>query len=711
MQYYQNIQTSKSSSYDKIEWFLTKSYVKSYIKKMTIESEVIDIEYNVSNVQYKISIFLENKKPSCILCHLEDQISVYDRLMKKITKINCQIDLFEGVEDIVYIITYYLINLSKSPEQKTVVQEKNMFEFKEQIEQYKDSLKKNICLSKIMSTQSIAEMLGDQLIKIQSKKNYVVIMKDLQNFVIEMSGFKLEQKTTFNMDELKVILTIKLTNNFILEPPVLTLKSNCVLKNNILNVIEKLKPFTDKTKWSIKYSLFSTVENIYQMICKYGEIDELAKSPTDSLLTELEYLLSIKNENISENKLLLEFDELLANELAGFAQSNKSYWKAGTGYGSGNSESSNWNVEDYTRAIKLRKTKINDKLEIFFKTVNKQIIELNIIKIKSIFKSYMLDDELNQLSVQKIADIIVENKSQFVDVVGSGIISSIKEYFSENKIEHDIKKIQLNKEISQELSEYQKKFNEYKFKYSDTEFKSFHYSANSICSLTSNQVSRLEKEFRILKKSIILHQDASIFFCIEKSNVNKIRFIISGPKNTPYEYGLFIFDMCMSKDFPSTPPLVNLSNHGNKRFNPNLYACGKVCLSLLGTWRGDKNEMWNSSISTLYQLLISIQSQILVDEPFFNEPGYERSIGTKEGIANSKEYNYNIKQYTVDHAMCDLLSNDNYSEFMPVIKKYFKKQKSSIVKTLNSWLDTMPQTKATPFKESYNKLIRLIDAI
>lgn len=28
------------------------------------------------------------------------------------------------------------------------------------------------------------------------------------------------------------------------------------------------------------------------------------------------------------------------------------------------------------------------------------------------------------------------------------------------------------------------------------------------------------------------------------------------------------------------------------RFNPNLYNCGKVCLSLLGTWSGGENEKW-----------------------------------------------------------------------------------------------------------------------
>jgi ubiquitin-protein ligase len=47
--------------------------------------------------------------------------------------------------------------------------------------------------------------------------------------------------------------------------------------------------------------------------------------------------------------------------------------------------------------------------------------------------------------------------------------------------------------------------------------------------------------------------------------------------------------------------LVTLATTGNGtvRFNPNLYANGKVCLSLLGTWKGNtESENWNPDVST-----------------------------------------------------------------------------------------------------------------
>ena len=54
------------------------------------------------------------------------------------------------------------------------------------------------------------------------------------------------------------------------------------------------------------------------------------------------------------------------------------------------------------------------------------------------------------------------------------------------------------------------------------------------------------------------------------------------------------------------------------RFNPNLYNCGKVCLSLLGTWYSGRDEGWIPNLSTIKQVGISIQSIILVENPFFN---------------------------------------------------------------------------------------------
>lgn len=73
------------------------------------------------------------------------------------------------------------------------------------------------------------------------------------------------------------------------------------------------------------------------------------------------------------------------------------------------------------------------------------------------------------------------------------------------------------------------------------------------------------------------------------------------------------YDVIVITRYPEVPPLINIATTGSNtvRFNPNLYANGKVCLSILNTWRGRAEEMWSPQC-TLLQVLVSIQSLIMV---------------------------------------------------------------------------------------------------
>jgi ubiquitin-protein ligase len=79
-----------------------------------------------------------------------------------------------------------------------------------------------------------------------------------------------------------------------------------------------------------------------------------------------------------------------------------------------------------------------------------------------------------------------------------------------------------------------------------------------------------------------------------------MKAIITGASGTPYAHGVYEFDLYFNDNYPKDPPKMNLmtTGHGQVRFNPNLYACGKVCLSLINTWRGHETEKWQPDIST-----------------------------------------------------------------------------------------------------------------
>ena len=76
----------------------------------------------------------------------------------------------------------------------------------------------------------------------------------------------------------------------------------------------------------------------------------------------------------------------------------------------------------------------------------------------------------------------------------------------------------------------------------------------------------------------------AVFCRFAEDNVSVCKMLILAPPATPYARGAFVFDVLFPSEYPNAPPKVNLqtTGAGSVRFNPNLYNCGKVCLSLLG---------------------------------------------------------------------------------------------------------------------------------
>ena len=88
----------------------------------------------------------------------------------------------------------------------------------------------------------------------------------------------------------------------------------------------------------------------------------------------------------------------------------------------------------------------------------------------------------------------------------------------------------------------------------------------------------------------------NIHIWYDEVNLTKIRALIIGPRDTPYEDGFYFFTLDFPNTYPFNSPSAKFETINNIiRFNPNLYEGGKVCLSILGTWQGPK---W-SSIQTI----------------------------------------------------------------------------------------------------------------
>jgi ubiquitin-conjugating enzyme E2 Z len=192
--------------------------------------------------------------------------------------------------------------------------------------------------------------------------------------------------------------------------------------------------------------------------------------------------------------------------------------------------------------------------------------------------------------------------------------------------------------------------------------------------VSKETITRLLKDVKHIIKNPL--NDNGIYYIHDDTDMMKGYALIIGPSETPYFSGNYFFEINYPLDYPHSPPKVKYCTNGNKiRFNPNLYTCGKVCISLLNTWTGDQ---WTScqSISTVLLTLCTL----LCKNPLLNEPG----IGIKH--VDIQPYNEIIEFANIDLAICDILNKKEgvylsfFDMFFPYIKDNFNKNYDELVK-------------------------------
>jgi ubiquitin-conjugating enzyme E2 Z len=170
--------------------------------------------------------------------------------------------------------------------------------------------------------------------------------------------------------------------------------------------------------------------------------------------------------------------------------------------------------------------------------------------------------------------------------------------------------------------------------------------------MADQSVIRIHRELREFERT----GDLSIAAAFKDEDIRKVRALIVGPPETPYEFGFFEFHVKFGKEYPTKAPSVTAitTNLGQTRFNPNIYAGGKVCLSILGTWRGERGEEW-SSAQGLESILISIQS-LMSPNPYENEPGFE-NVKSDEDKKNAVAYVDKIRHESLRISVIERLEN------------------------------------------------------
>ncbi|WJX21529.1 putative ubiquitin-conjugating enzyme E2 23 [Trifolium repens] len=190
---------------------------------------------------------------------------------------------------------------------------------------------------------------------------------------------------------------------------------------------------------------------------------------------------------------------------------------------------------------------------------------------------------------------------------------------------------------------------------------------------------KVQQDWGILQNNL----PEEIFVRVYEDRMDLVRAVIVGPFGTPYQDGLFFFDFHLPPEYPDVPPSAYYHS-GGWRINPNLYEEGEVCLSLLNTWTGRGNEVWDPKSSSILQVLVSLQGLVLNSKPYFNEPGYDKQTGTAEGEKNSLSYNENT--FLLNCKTMMYLIRKPPKDFEVLIKEHFKRRGHYILKACDAYM-------------------------
>lgn len=192
--------------------------------------------------------------------------------------------------------------------------------------------------------------------------------------------------------------------------------------------------------------------------------------------------------------------------------------------------------------------------------------------------------------------------------------------------------------------------------------------------ITPTAQKRLLKDVKdVLKNPLTSH---GIYYIHDEQNIMKGYACIMGPSDTLYSNGAFLFTLDFPSDYPFKPPVLKyMTNDGKTRFHPNLYRNGKVCLSILNTWKG---EQWTScqSIKTILLTLVTL----FHNKPLLCEPGF------KESHIDFIPYNKILEFKNLEIAINNIDSRliGNFILFKSFIRNHILEKKDEIIEKIDN---------------------------
>lgn len=211
--------------------------------------------------------------------------------------------------------------------------------------------------------------------------------------------------------------------------------------------------------------------------------------------------------------------------------------------------------------------------------------------------------------------------------------------------------------------------------------------------MASRAFKRIAKEISDLNKDAKDLAENGLYTYVSDDNMKEVYALFIGREKTPYHHGFYFIKFTYPEDYPMNPPKAfyatqgHIPGNGGVRFNPNLYTCGKVCLSMLNTWQGPG---WVPT-NTIVNVFMAIQALVLHEVPLHNEPGYTNHPVTDPVV---QSYNRLIEYANYNIGIYEMLNQPpkGFEVFLPIMEKYFVENFNGIISNIQEIKDKYNQS-------------------